>query len=59
MFKTSLKLKTDEEKSVNFTVEKNKLEEILKKALEMKTAGHSLEEIIAHTKLSAAEIEKL
>jgi ATP-dependent protease Clp ATPase subunit len=59
MFKTSLKLKTDEEKSVNFTVEKNKLEEILKKALEMKTAGHSLAEIIEHTKLSAAEIEKL
>lgn len=59
MYNTSLKNKSADEKTLDFNTEKNKLEEILKAAREMKSKGFSIEEIVAATKLSADKIEDL
>lgn len=59
MYNTSLKNKTADEKTLNFTTEKNKLEELLKTAREMKNKGFSVEEIEVATKLSAEQIKAL
>ncbi|WP_316818520.1 hypothetical protein [Pedobacter nyackensis] len=59
MYNTSLKNKSADEKTLNFFTEKNKLEELLKLAREMKEKGSTTEEIVAATKLSAEKIEEL
>lgn len=59
MYNTSLKNKSANEKTLDFTTEKNRLEEILKNALEMKNKGYSTEEIATATKLSKEKIESL
>lgn len=59
MYNTSLKNKSADEKTLDFTTEKNRLEEILKIALEMKNKGCTTGEIAAATKLSIEKIESL
>lgn len=59
MYNTSLKNKSAGEKTLDFNTEKNKLEEILRMAREMKIKGHTAEEIAAATKLSVEKIETL
>jgi|GEM_PF-2535675 len=59
MYNTSLKNKSADEKTLDFTTEKNRLEEILKIALEMKNKGRTTDEIAAATKLSIEKIESL